>query len=91
MTAYFTKPESFALFKEFLFIIGSDIPEGHIRPAWKRFCELKKNEKWQADMEALAEEGYLEAVYDKQNGAWRYEPTAFGLASSKRGLLERLG
>lgn len=91
MTAHFTKDEIAQLFKEFLFVIGSDLPEGHIKAAWQRYMEVKKQEKWKADMEALVEEGHLEAVYDEQDDEWRYAPTERGLASLKRGVLERLG
>ncbi len=90
MSAYFTKDELRELFKEFLFIIGNDIPEGHIKPAWKRFCEIKQNEMWRADLEALAEEGFIERVYDPSEEEWGYTLTAKGAASRKRGELERL-
>jgi hypothetical protein len=89
MSDHFTQEELRLMFKEFLFIIGSDIPEGHIKPAWKRFMELKQQEKWRAAMEALAEEGLLVAIYDEAEEEWRYVPTEKGLASRKRGVLER--
>jgi hypothetical protein len=87
----FTKEELRQMFKEFLYVIGSDLPERHIIPAWKRFCELKERDKFQTDLDALADAGYVRKVRDSTAAEWRYEPTEKGLASRKRGELERLG
>jgi len=91
MSSYFTKEELHAMQKEFLYLIGADVPEGRIKQAWARFMEVKKREKWQADLDALVEQGLVAAVYDERDGEWRYEPTEEGLVSAKRGELERLG
>ena len=88
MNPHFTKSEIAAMFKDFLFIIGSDLPKGSIKQAWQRYMELKRQEKWKADMEALVEDGFLELV--EIDGEWCYEPTAKGAASSKAEELERI-
>jgi hypothetical protein len=86
----FTKDELRELFKEFLYIIGSDVPDGQIKSAWERFCQVKQNERLKAELEELVHEGFLEAVYDETLGEWRYTPTEKGLASPKAAKLERM-
>lgn len=91
MNSHFTKSEMTAMFKDFLFIIGADVPEGSIKQAWTRFMEIKYQEKWQRDLEALIEEGLIEAVYDERDQEWHYEPTELGMASARARELERIG
>jgi hypothetical protein len=91
MSSHFTKEETRAMFKEFLYVIGNDLPDGQIKAAWERFCTVKREARWKAELDAMVEEGLLEAVQDPQTGECHYSLTEKGLASRKRGQLERLG
>jgi hypothetical protein len=91
LSVAFTKDELRDLFQEFLFIIGSDVPDGQIKAAWERFCQVKLDAKLKAELEALQAQGFIQAVYDQVDEEWCYTLTAKGVASQQREKLERLG
>lgn len=86
MSSDFTKSEVAEFFKQFHYILGGK----YTKEQWERFMQLKKAERWKAEIEELEADGYLEAFQDER-GEWRYAPTEKGLASPKAPQLERIG